>query len=334
MGKITGKEIWRTIHADLIGKDSHRGITLTYGWMANQVGHFALGFIPSSIIVLSGFSAWLSIWTVGLFWLVFECINVLSPLYKPEYKGNGTFRPAWGNLIFDTFTDLCFFWVGSLTLFYIVSGIDDYWFFVFLGGIVLLFFAGRYWFLTKLYQQNAYFPFPFRISQWNKPLDSQTQKWIGDTIRSQTAHSVEHWLIFGKQDSGKTALSVGVANELAIKHRKVLYTTYGKWVNSATQPSEEIIRRGKGLWTWLDSEFLVIDDINPGHPYEANLVKSVHLAEILTNYQAHRNRSFLTSHSVFWVIGSCHEDEHPQHWVEFLQSLGLKHEQIKVINLG
>jgi hypothetical protein len=334
MSKITVKEVWRTIHADLIGKDSHRGITLTYGWMANQVGHFALGFIPSSILFLSGFSGWLSTWTVGLFWLVFECVNMLSPLYKPEYKGNGTFRPAWGNLIFDTFTDLCFFWVGSLTLFFIVAGIVQPWFFIFLGGIVLLFFAGRYWFLTKLYQQNAYFPFPFRISQWNKALDSQTQKWIGDIIHSQTAHHVEHWLIFGKQDSGKTALSVGVANELAIKHRKVLYTTYGKWVNSATQPSEEIIQRGKGLWTWLDTEFLVIDDINPGYPQEANLVKSSELWQVVKKYESSRNSRFLSGHAVFWVVGSCHQEEKQEDWVGFLLNLGLNHDQIKVINLG
>jgi hypothetical protein len=47
MSNITLKDVWKVLHADLIGKDSHRGITLTYGWFANQVGHFALGFVPS-----------------------------------------------------------------------------------------------------------------------------------------------------------------------------------------------------------------------------------------------------------------------------------------------
>ena len=109
--RLSIRQIWSTIHADLIGKDSHRGITLTYGWLANQMGHYALGFIPTTILYFFGWSPWLSFLVVAIFWLVFEIYNALSPLYKPEYRGNGTFRPAWGNLTFDTFTDLCFFWL-------------------------------------------------------------------------------------------------------------------------------------------------------------------------------------------------------------------------------
>ena len=37
---------------DLIGKDSHRGVTLTYSWLANQFGHFSLGFIPTYLLCL------------------------------------------------------------------------------------------------------------------------------------------------------------------------------------------------------------------------------------------------------------------------------------------
>jgi hypothetical protein len=70
--KITAKQIWQTIHKDLIGKDSHRGITLTYGWFANQLGHLSLGFIPSAILHIVGFTAEKSFLYVALFWLLFE----------------------------------------------------------------------------------------------------------------------------------------------------------------------------------------------------------------------------------------------------------------------
>jgi len=30
-----------------IGKDSYRGVSLTYAWLANQFGHFSLGFLPT-----------------------------------------------------------------------------------------------------------------------------------------------------------------------------------------------------------------------------------------------------------------------------------------------
>ena len=82
MATIRLKDIISTLHADLIGKDSHRGITLTYGWLANQIGHYALGFIPTSLLFLNGFSLLNSMLYVGFFWLAFEIYNALSPLYK------------------------------------------------------------------------------------------------------------------------------------------------------------------------------------------------------------------------------------------------------------
>ncbi len=47
---ITTKLIFSQQKADLIGKDSHRGITLTYAWLANQFGHISLGFISTLIL--------------------------------------------------------------------------------------------------------------------------------------------------------------------------------------------------------------------------------------------------------------------------------------------
>jgi hypothetical protein len=43
MKVIQAKYILQQLNFDLIGKDSYRGITLTYAWMANQFGHIALG---------------------------------------------------------------------------------------------------------------------------------------------------------------------------------------------------------------------------------------------------------------------------------------------------
>jgi len=47
MSIITSQDILRKLKADLIGKDSYRGIMFTYALLANQLGHFALGFIPT-----------------------------------------------------------------------------------------------------------------------------------------------------------------------------------------------------------------------------------------------------------------------------------------------
>ncbi len=47
---ISFKRILKQLKADLIGKDSYRGVTLTYAWLANQFGHISLGFIPTFLV--------------------------------------------------------------------------------------------------------------------------------------------------------------------------------------------------------------------------------------------------------------------------------------------
>ncbi len=85
---ITGRDIRNQLKADLIGKDSYRGVTLTYTWLANQFGHISLGFIPTFIlyIVLSRYysndmaSINAAAFVSGA-WFIFETFNFLGPLF-------------------------------------------------------------------------------------------------------------------------------------------------------------------------------------------------------------------------------------------------------------
>jgi glucokinase len=45
---LSSARIRKQLNYDLIGKDSYRGITLSYAYLANQTGHFALAFVPSA----------------------------------------------------------------------------------------------------------------------------------------------------------------------------------------------------------------------------------------------------------------------------------------------
>jgi len=47
---FTAKMIFRQILNDLSGKDAYRGVTITQTWMANQFGHFSLGFFLTLIL--------------------------------------------------------------------------------------------------------------------------------------------------------------------------------------------------------------------------------------------------------------------------------------------
>mgnify|MGYP003685171887 FL=1 len=82
---ITIKKILQQLKADLIGKDSYRGITLTYAWLANQFGHISLGFIPSFLLYhFLDIDAMKSAIYVSLAWLVFETYNFLGPLLSKK----------------------------------------------------------------------------------------------------------------------------------------------------------------------------------------------------------------------------------------------------------
>ena len=95
MKTITGRDIRNQLKSDLIGKDSYRGVTLTYTWLANQFGHISLGFIPTFIlyIILSKYyneesaSILAAVFISGA-WFIFETFNFLGPLLlsKPIKK--------------------------------------------------------------------------------------------------------------------------------------------------------------------------------------------------------------------------------------------------------
>lgn len=329
--KITFNEVWKTLHADLIGKDSHRGITLTYGWMANQVGHFSLGFIPTYITFLLTDTPQISFIIVAVFWLCFEFFNALSPLYKKEYKGNGIFPVQWGNLIFDTFTDLCFFWLGGFT-FYILNAFNTSMFYVLLLAASALSLSIRYWFLVKLYQQNAFLPFQFRLSQWNAAIHSDNIYPILHMF-SHTGQQ-KHLIVVGAKGKGKTTLMVGLANELAILKNKITYTTFSKWISLLEEDNDTLKRTGLSLWKWTESEFLVIDDINPGAPINANKYSSSDILSYIERSESLRNKQSLQNMSVAWILGDFHPSDSLEQFKDVLLKIGVNENDIYLINLN
>jgi hypothetical protein len=177
--KIPFKRILQQLKADLIGKDSYRGVTLTYAWLANQFGHISLGFIPTFLVYhFFNITVLKSALYVAIFWSLFELYNFLGPLLSKrnsnsdvllnQAKNTYVFKPKWFNVAFDTFTDVCFFTLGCFLFAFCVLKFDDNSVLIVLSILGLyLAFAIRYWYVTKMYQFYARFPFQFRLSQWN-----------------------------------------------------------------------------------------------------------------------------------------------------------------------
>lgn len=345
--------LFKQIKADLIGKDSHRGVTLSYTWLSNQHGHFSLGFIPSFMIftILHKFydntitSFRIAVY-VSVFWLLFELSNFLIPLLFKKSKeknsliscsnvmGKSIFKPRWFNLAFDTFTDLNFFWLGAFSFSLFVKPPPIAIFLVVLL-MLLTFFETNYWYVTKIYQSLGKYPFQIRLSQWNCNIKKEDKEKIKVFMNKQ--EDKNHLFIYGSHRAGKSELAVAISNELAIKHKKCTYITAAKLFSKLMDVKE--IPKPDEKWNWLNADYLVIDDINPGGAVKTIVDANIFL-QIIDGYLSSpnaENRSFFTNKSIIWVLGrfDTHKDVRTsvETWVNMLTSIGVKKEKIYSIVL-
>lgn len=349
---ITRKDVLRQLKSDLIGKDSYRGVTLTYSWLANQFGHFSLGYMPTLMLfsILNKHTdinkpAFWAAAIVSSLWLLFELYNFLGPLllnrhstskvlYVPSHKPY-TFQPAWANIAFDTFTDLCFFWNGAFwaSLFLHFSLFVVY---ILIIDTLILLYPVSYWFLTKMYLQASMYPFQFRLSQWDLNINDSDKKAIQEFLDNKKQG--KHLFVFGGRCSGKTSLSVGVSTELSIKHHACYYTTGMKLYNMFSETNDALLEDvNKALWTWRTSSVMIIDDINPGDPIKENLVTPAKFLEMLDLFKEHKeeNRTAIKNKNVIWVLGNVDNiNDWLLSWKGMLNSIGVKDYNILSINLG
>jgi hypothetical protein len=353
MGRITLKDVLKQFKADLIGKDSYRGVTLTYSWLANQFGHISLGFIPTVIVfyILKNNHDAENVGIkaasyVSIFWICFELYNFLGPLLlkrksksKLVYVSGSAyqFQPAWWNIAYDTFTDLCFFAFGAFLSALILVYFHHGNILTIRGALIPLFINlfvnGRYWFLTKMYEQAAQFPFQYRLSQFDLPI-SETAKqsilyWLADN------HKAKHLLIFGGVNCGKTSLSVGVANEKAIKHQSVIYTTATKLISMFFTPPQPD-QQNAYPWNWHNSSYLVVDDINPGDPVKETIIPAQYFLQLIDTYSNENdaNREVFLNSSVIWVLGNDDSERNVQDdWKKMLHQIGISKDHICSVEL-
>lgn len=343
---ISFKRVLQQLKADLIGKDSYRGITLTYAWLANQFGHIALGFIPSFLLFhLFKIDGVKSAIFVSLIWLVFEIYNFLGPLLSKKESNSDvvfipkkspyTFKPKWGNVAFDTFTDVCFFAPGAFLFSLSIVGYKNTAVMIVLVVLVFyLLFASRYWFITKMYQFYAKFPFQFRLSQWDFHINNDNRKKVDNFLES-TKNNGDHLLIYGDFGSGKTSLGVGILNELSIKNNSCLYKNGIKMFNSFFDDGADV--KAYEIWNWRTTDFLMIDDINPSEPIEDQLISPKKLLSFIDTQKLEnsQNRALLKSKNIIWVLGSKQalDENHNDKWKQMLLEIGIADEKIATINL-
>ena len=334
---ISRKQILKQLKADLIGKDSYRGVTLTYSWLANQFGHFSLGFLPSLIVQhwLQKCShinapAFVAAVAVATFWLCFELYNFLGPLLAKKHSSSSklyipttskyVFQPAWANVAFDTFTDVCFFAVGAFTA-SLFGGILCKEIYILIALIIILIYPVRYWFVTKMLLQYARFPVQFRLSQWKGEMQANDVANIINYINKSNNTKGNHLLIFGGRKTGKSLLSVGIATELAIKQKTCSYYTATKWYNLLALTNEEVIATEDcDVWSWRTASTMIIDDINPGDLLNKDFVKPSDVKDFIEDANlALQNKEELSNKNIVWVMGKASDANSANEWVKMLQ---------------
>ncbi|HQR93554.1 MAG: hypothetical protein B7Y15_11510 [Bacteroidetes bacterium 24-39-8] len=339
MAKLTLKDIFSQLKADLIGKDSYRGVTLSYSWLANQLGHFSLAFFPT-IWVHTAYKhygqfkhpgLWAAISVAGA-WFLFECYNFLGPLIKKKQSssklvfvpdGKYVFEPNWWNVGYDTATDVLFFILGAFSAGKMLEPAAIPLWANILLAILLIGFPGRYWYLTKIYQQKAVYPFQFRLSQWDFYMEPSQVNLVNDFLKTAVKNK-SHLLVFGAKDQGKSSLGVGIANELSIQQHCCVYTTANKLYS-------DFFDSNSSDWSWRNCNVLVIDDINPGDPITHELVAAMEFLNMLDQYQAphETNRSAIKNTAVIWILGNqSHTRNYRASWEKMIQ------EQLGVTNLN
>lgn len=348
MQRITWKDIFRQLKADLIGKDSYRGITLTYGWMANQFGHFSLGYIPTLICytllvkhtTLSHPSLRAAVY-ISVFWLLFELYNFLGPLLLQKHSaskllfiaGNKyTFLPAWGNVAFDTFTDLCFFWLGAFAASLFLEFTPVAVIIVSCAGLIVL-YPSYYWYRTKMYQQCAQYPFQFRLSQWDAEISDTDKETVNKFVRNKTTGN--HLLIFGGRRSGKTSLGVAIGAEASIKHATCLYTTGMKLYTMFFERHEKLLNSNTA-WNWRTASLMIIDDINPGEPVPVDLVTPEAFLNMVdaSSPVEEENRRILREKNLIWILGKENAQSNSTlTWKQMMEKLGVQPDKITFITL-
>ena len=335
---ISSARIRMQLKYDLIGKDSYRGVTLSYAFLANQFGHFALGFVPAYVLFYfwpmekfpvddPALSAAL---VISVFWFLFECYNFLKPLLGD--KGKYVFQPDWWNVGKDTFVDIWFFVCGAFMLAATASVKTNLWFFPVALLLVLLYFA-RGWYITKICQQTAEYPFQFRLSQWQFRVAPANQQAV---LAIQLAKPQGmHVLMIGPRGCGKTSLAVAMANERSIDGQKCMYTTASKLLTQMHDADAAILQSNPyALATWRSADWLVIDDLHPGEPVLGDFITPAIMQQHLQSRQ--ENISALISRNTIWVLGSDAPGMHMQLsiWLQWLQQIGVHTENIQVLDLS
>jgi len=308
--KFTISQVFYQIVSDWFGKDAQTDYTYSYVWMANQFGHFGLGFILSIfifwILILLNVPANMFIYVLagqGVFW-IFKEVRDYFVIIKETYT---CFVPDKLFIIKDLSTDVFFILYGSVVA-YIGLGISGlYGLLSFAAGLIPTLFLFVYWIKRKMYFQITAIPYYYRLSNFFGTLPKEQVDGINRFVKKRKIDLPTDWqhiLIFGPYNSGKTSLAIGIGTDFAVNLGYSRYMSFNKFLDLLNLETEKVYEEGTKIVPWRKTELLIVDNVSVGIDKQTAFNPELLRDAILNSKYKGQNITTLQNQKTIWVIGN------------------------------
>ncbi len=313
---------------DLFGKDVENAATYTYGWLADQVGHFSLGFVGTLMLTwLVGSCLTPSLFTCGWFWagaicLLFVGIETADFIWQlREYNASSkTFKFNGFEVLGNCFIAVYYIAIGAVVAAFgtqhPLCGVI-----AFLVGAVFFAVPAVGWLEQKIRFQQAGLPIYYRLAFFKNDITPDNAKFIADLSHPEcgtpTPSTARHLIIAGPLSSGKSTLAAAIGTEFAVRGKQGIgrYMTFAKLVQTVVAEAtgdDGVADEGRILWPWQTSDMLIVDDVDVitqhttiDHPETIDEVSIAHSrANVIIKLIPPEIRDHLKYRRTIWVIGN------------------------------
>lgn len=260
------------------GSDVYERYTAAYTWYANQLGHFALGFLGSHIVIwlaplLIALLGWVGpALTINPFNLAIGIVALLIVLYVLKeiadyliavHLSGGVFPVEPREVMLDGIADTYFVAIGAVLA--LVSHESWGWAVViFIIGLAIAYaFKARYLPGKTAFDRSG-LPFYYRLPNFHGQVDPENVDRVLNFAKGEKAP--QHLVIYGARGTGKTTLATGIGCRLTVEEKQVRYITAFKLFEEMAAGTALASGGSKASsnepWRLDEAEYLIVDDVD------------------------------------------------------------------------
>jgi hypothetical protein len=268
---ITNADLLRQFWLDIFGKEVQSAATYSYLWIADQVGHLAVGILvhfafvsllmllfgaPADTAQVLGFvltCAAVAFWEIQAYRDSANKAGDLFPLNKADLAANARIATAY--MCIGAAIGLALGAPPAVALPAV------------LALLVLCVMLAPTWLRQKMIWQKAALPYLSRLAMITCGVSQPDAELIEDMITSGAPpeRAPRQLVIAGPSGCGLTTLACGIGTELAFRNTKVRYLTFDKLVQLVSHPEQSVPGpRNINYWPWREAQVLIVDDVVTG----------------------------------------------------------------------